>query len=112
MMMQWMMLAQTDVNTPQTLTFSFIPSQLITSLIVGLVAGFLATLLFRGRASIVSSVIIGLIGAFVGNLLLSVLNLPVSPGLLEGITIRYIDILVAFIGAVIVLIVYYAVLRR
>lgn len=110
-MMQWIVLAQ-DINTPQTLTFSFVPSQVITSLIVGLIAGFLATLLFRGRARLLSSVIIGLIGAFVGNLLLSLVNLPISPALLDGITIRFIDIIVAFVGAVIVLALYYAVIRR
>lgn len=110
-MMQWMVFAQ-DINTTQTLTFSFVPSQVLTSIIVGLIAGFLATLLFRGRASVVTSVIIGLVGAFVGNLLLSFVNLSVSPALLEGITIRFIDIIVAFIGALIVLAIYYAVLRR
>ena len=110
-MMQWMVFAQ-DINTTQTLTFSFVPSQILTSIIVGLIAGFLASLLFRGRASVVTSVIIGLVGAFVGNLLLSFVNLSVSPALLEGITIRFIDIIVAFIGALIVLAIYYAVLRR
>ena len=110
-MMQWMVFAQ-DINTTQTLTFSFVPSQVLTSIIVGLIAGFLASLLFRGRASVVTSVIIGLVGAFVGNLLLSFVNLSVSPALLEGITIRFIDIIVAFIGALIVLAIYYAVLRR
>lgn len=90
------------LNQPVTITF--VPEQLITWLIIGLIAGFLASVLVRGRGlSTLSSIIVGLVGAFVGGLLFTLLRLQVSPALAGGITLRYIDIIVAFIGALLVL---------
>ncbi|MBZ0287205.1 MAG: GlsB/YeaQ/YmgE family stress response membrane protein, partial [Anaerolineae bacterium] len=47
---------------------------------------------------------IGLVGALIGGLLFTALGIQVSPSLADGITLRYIDIIIAFIGAVIVLV--------
>lgn len=90
------------MNQPVTVTF--VPEYVITWLIVGLIAGFLASILLRGRRyNTATSIIIGLIGAVVGGFLFNALGIQVSPALAGGITIRYIDIIVAFIGAIIVL---------
>ena len=86
-------------------TITFVPQQIVTWLIIGLIAGFLASILVRGRRlGTVSSIVIGLVGALIGGLLFTLLGIQVSPELAGGITLRYIDIIIAFIGAVIVLI--------
>jgi uncharacterized membrane protein YeaQ/YmgE (transglycosylase-associated protein family) len=91
------------MNTAVTVTF--VPEQIITWLIIGLIAGFLASILVRGRnLGTVSSIVIGLVGAVIGGLLFTLLGGQVSPQLAGGITLRYIDIIIAFIGAVIVLV--------
>lgn len=94
-------------------TVTFVPEQVVTWLIIGLIAGFLASVLVRGRRlSTLSSIIIGLVGAVVGGLIFSLLGIQVSPALAGGITLRYIDIIIAFIGAVIVLVLASAFWRR
>lgn len=94
-------------------TVTFVPEQVVTWLIIGLIAGFLASVLVRGRRlSTLSSIIIGLVGAVVGGLIFSILGIQVSPALAGGITLRYIDIIIAFIGAVIVLVLVSAFWRR
>lgn len=90
----------------QAVTITFVPQQVITWLIIGLLAGFLASLVVRGRGmSTLGSLIIGLVGALVGGVLFTLLAIDVSPALKEGITIRYIDVIVAFLGAVFVLVI-------
>ena len=106
-------LAQADVpiNTPVTVTF--IPSQVITWIIIGLIAGYLANLLVRGRRmNPIVTVIIGILGAFVGSFLFTILQVQVSPELQTGINIRWIDLITASIGAILVLILFLAVFRR
>lgn len=99
------------MNTPVTVTF--VPEQIITWLIIGLVAGFLASILLRGRRyNTLTSIIIGLIGAVIGGFLFNALGIVVSPNLYSGITIRYIDIIVAFIGAIILLVILSVFWRR
>jgi uncharacterized membrane protein YeaQ/YmgE (transglycosylase-associated protein family) len=86
-------------------TITFVPQQVVTWLIIGLIAGFLASILVRGRRlGTLTSIIIGLVGALIGGLLFTVFGIQVSPELAGGITLRYIDIIIAFIGAVIVLV--------
>ncbi len=88
----------------QAITITFVPEQVITWLIIGLVAGFLAGALVRGRRfGLITSIIVGLIGALVGGFLFTVLRIQVPPGLEGSLNIRVIDILVSFIGAVVVL---------
>jgi uncharacterized membrane protein YeaQ/YmgE (transglycosylase-associated protein family) len=89
----------------QSVTVSFVPEQVITWVIIGLIAGLLAGLLIRGqRFGFVSSVMVGLLGALIGGFLFSILRIqiPVS----GGITLAWADMLVAFIGAVIILILF------
>ena len=91
------------MNQPVTVTF--VPEQLITWIIVGLIAGSLAGVLIRGRRfGFISSVVVGLLGAFLGGLLFSVLGIqiPVS----GGITLGWADMIVSFIGAVIILLLF------
>jgi uncharacterized membrane protein YeaQ/YmgE (transglycosylase-associated protein family) len=88
----------------QPVTVTFVPEQIITWLIIGLVAGYLASVLVRGRnLSIGASIIVGLIGAVIGGLIFALLRIQVPESLAGGITIRYVDVIVSFIGAIIVL---------
>lgn len=89
----------------QTVTVTFVPEQIITWVIIGLIAGLLAGMLIRGRRfGLIGSVVVGLLGALLGGFLFKALNIqmPVS----GGITLAWADILVAFIGAVIILLVF------
>jgi uncharacterized membrane protein YeaQ/YmgE (transglycosylase-associated protein family) len=99
------------MGSPVTVTF--VPEQVITWLIIGLIAGYLASLLVRGRAGDAQySILIGLLGAVFGGFLFSILSIQVPQDLLGGFTLRFIDIIIAFVGAVIVLFVFGAVRRR
>ena len=70
---------------------------LIWWLIVGLIAGFLASLVMRGGGyGIVGDIVVGLIGAFIGGWLFSLLGVSSGGGLLGSI-------IVAFIGACILI---------
>lgn len=71
---------------------------LLTWLIVGLVAGVLASLVMGGTGyGIVGDIIIGIVGAFVGGWLFTALGIASPVAGLAG------TILVAFIGAVVLL---------
>lgn len=71
---------------------------ILTWLIVGLIAGFLASLVMGGVGyGIIGDIIIGIVGAFVGGWLFSVLHIASPLAGLPG------QILVAFIGAVVLL---------
>ena len=66
---------------------------LIWWLVIGLIAGFLASVVMRGGGyGIVGDIIAGLVGAFIGGWLFGVLGISVGGGLLGSI-------IVAFIGA-------------
>jgi uncharacterized membrane protein YeaQ/YmgE (transglycosylase-associated protein family) len=91
----------------QSVTINFVPEQIITWVIIGLIAGLLAGLLIRGqRFGFLTSVIVGLLGALLGGFLFTALRMQVPPALSGGITLAWMDMLVAFIGAVIILIVF------
>ncbi|MDQ6830536.1 MAG: GlsB/YeaQ/YmgE family stress response membrane protein [Gemmatimonadota bacterium] len=71
---------------------------LLTWLIVGLVAGVLASLAMGGTGyGIIGDIVIGIVGAFVGGWLFRALGVASPIGGLGGV------ILVAFIGAVVLL---------
>ena len=71
---------------------------LLTWLIVGLVAGVLASLVMGGTGyGLIGDIIIGIVGAFVGGWIFSALGVASPLGGLAG------TILVAFIGAVVLL---------
>lgn len=65
--------------------------------IVGLVAGFLASMVMRGGGyGILGDIIVGIVGALIGGFLMSLLGLSSSGGLIYSI-------IVAFIGACILI---------
>jgi uncharacterized membrane protein YeaQ/YmgE (transglycosylase-associated protein family) len=71
---------------------------LLTWLIVGLVAGVLASLVMGGTGyGIIGDIIVGIAGAFVGSWLLARMGTGIGVGGLPG------TIIVAFIGAVVLL---------
>ena len=70
---------------------------LIWWIIVGLIAGFLASVVMRGGGyGIVGDIVAGIIGAFIGGWLFGVLGIHIGGGLLGSI-------IVAFIGACILI---------
>jgi uncharacterized membrane protein YeaQ/YmgE (transglycosylase-associated protein family) len=97
----------------QPIVVSTTLGQVVTWLVIGLIAGLLANFLVRGRGtSLGNSIIIGLVGAVIGGFLFSLLGVQVSPALRQGIVLPYIDIIVSFVGAIIVLILVTSVRRR
>ena len=81
------------------------PGGLLAWLIVGLVAGFLASRVMRGGGyGLVGDIVVGIVGAFIGGWLASFLGLGDSYGLIGSIVI-------AFIGACILLAILHAVTR-
>jgi len=87
--------------------------QVITWAIIGLIAGYLATLLVHGRRmGTFASIIVGLIGAVVGGLIFSVVKIQLPAFLEQEFKIRLIDIVVAFLGAVLVLLIVGFIYRR
>jgi uncharacterized membrane protein YeaQ/YmgE (transglycosylase-associated protein family) len=71
---------------------------LITWIVVGAIAGLLAKFFIRSHQSVITSIVVGIIGGFVGGLILSLLGIG---GEVTGLNIG--SILVAFIGAVVLL---------
>jgi uncharacterized membrane protein YeaQ/YmgE (transglycosylase-associated protein family) len=81
------------------------PGGLLAWLIVGLVAGFLASRVMRGGGyGLIGDIIVGIIGAFIGGFLAGLVGLGTSYGLIG-------TIVVAFIGACILLAIFRAVTR-
>lgn len=79
---------------------------LLTWLIVGLVAGVLASLVAGGGFGIIADIVIGIVGAFIGGWLFNALGVSTPFGGLAG------TIFTAFIGAVILIVILRAVSRR
>jgi uncharacterized membrane protein YeaQ/YmgE (transglycosylase-associated protein family) len=79
---------------------------LLTWLIVGLVAGVLASLVVGGGFGIIADIVIGIVGAFIGGWLFSALGVSTPFGGLAG------TIFTAFIGAVILILILRAISRR
>jgi uncharacterized membrane protein YeaQ/YmgE (transglycosylase-associated protein family) len=118
-----------NVVMDQTVTISFSLSGVLTWLIVGLIAGFIAALIVRGHGyGIVTNIVIGLIGALVGGVLATALKIQ-PPALLTGgitiqavsnlsteattgINIQYFNVVVAAVGAALVLLLLGFIFRR
>ncbi|MGH7636579.1 MAG: GlsB/YeaQ/YmgE family stress response membrane protein [Gemmatimonadaceae bacterium] len=79
---------------------------LLTWIIVGLVAGVLASLVAGGGFGIIGDIIIGIVGAFVGGWIFSKLGIESPWGGMAG------TIFVAFIGAVVLLFLLRLIRRR
>ena len=91
----------------QSVTVNFVPEQVITWVIIGLVAGLFAGMLVRGRGlGFVSSIVVGLLGAILGGFLFSVLGLQLPAAFAGGLTLAWSDMLVAFIGATLILLLF------
>src|SRR5205085_335630 len=70
---------------------------LLITIIVGLIAGFLAGKVMRGRGyGVLGDIIIGIIGAILGGWIFGVLGISLGLGILGSI-------IVAFIGAVVLI---------
>jgi uncharacterized membrane protein YeaQ/YmgE (transglycosylase-associated protein family) len=70
---------------------------LLAWIVVGLVAGVLASLVMGGGYGIIGDIVIGIVGAFIGGWLFSTLGVSSPIGGMGG------TIFVAFIGAVVLL---------
>ena len=74
-------------------------------IIVGLVAGFLASKVVSGHGmGLIWDIVVGILGAFVGGWLASLVGIAVTNILLQ--------VVVAFVGAVILLIIFRAITSR
>ena len=81
------------------------PGGIITWLIVGLIAGFLASRVMRGKGyGLLGDIIIGIIGAFIGSFILDLLGIGSSYGILG-------TIVVSFLGACILIVILRAIRR-
>ena len=91
-----------SIRMPEGVTLNFTLYDLLLWVLVGLVAGFLASRAMLGHGSgLVGDVVIGVIGAFLGNLLAEVLHIQI---VVEGHPIVS-QIIVALFGALILLLV-------
>ena len=76
-------------------------------IILGLVAGFIASrIVNRTGQGAVLNIVLGIVGAIVGGLLISALGVGGVTGL------NLYSMIIAIIGAIVVLLVYHAVVRR
>ena len=76
-------------------------------LVVGLIAGFLASkVVNRTGSGIIMDIVLGVVGAFVGGFIFNYFGHSAPTG------INIYSIFVAFVGAVIVLVVWHALFRR
>lgn len=109
-------LAQVDATASgQTVTVSFNVNQVVTAIIIGLIAGALASVLVRGRRfGFLSSIILGILGAVVGRFLFGLFQFTPAPGslLATTIVISLLDVVVAFVGALIILIIFIVLFGR
>jgi len=77
-------------------------------IVVGAIAGFVASKVLSGKGmGLLWDIVVGILGAFVGGWLAGLVGLPVSPG-----TFTIGGLLSAFVGAVILLIIFRAVAGR
>lgn len=79
---------------------------ILATIIVGLIAGFLAHLIMKSRGGLLIDLILGVVGGFVGGLITSLFGM----NLMSGVNIT--SILVALGGAIVVLVIYRLLFRR
>lgn len=77
------------------------------TVIVGLVAGWLASIILKTRTGLITELILGVIGGFLGGWLSQVL---LGQNLMSGINIT--SILTALVGAAIVILIYRVLFQR
>jgi len=79
------------------------PGGLLAWIVVGLIAGFLASVVMRGGGyGVLGDIIVGVVGAFVGGLLMNLLAPDASMGFWGSIVVAFIGacILIAILRAV------------
>lgn len=79
----------------------------VATIVVGLIAGFLAHLLMHTHTGLIGDLIMGVIGGFVGGWLSSLIF---GGNLMSGINLP--SIIVALVGAIIVIALYRLITRR
>ncbi len=80
---------------------------LFAAIIVGLIAGFLASKIMKTNTSLLTELILGIVGAVVGGFIASLIGLG---DLMTGFNLT--SIIVALIGAIIVIAVYRLIRRK
>jgi len=80
---------------------------LFATIIVGLIAGLLASWFMKAKTGMLTDLILGVVGGFLGGWLSSLL---VGVNLMSGI--NFTSIVVAFVGAIIVIAIYRFLKRR
>ena len=75
------------------------PVNILVWIVLGAIAGWLASVVMKSRMGLVADIVVGIIGAFIGGFVLSLL--PGVTGVTGGLSIG--SILTAFVGAVILL---------
>ena len=81
-------------------------TNLLTWIVVGGIAGFLADAVIRGiRLGMLGKIVVGIFGGFLGGWLFGLLNINIASGILG-------QIIYAFVGAVILLLVLRMLRRR
>jgi uncharacterized membrane protein YeaQ/YmgE (transglycosylase-associated protein family) len=80
---------------------------ILATIVVGLIAGWLASLIMKARGGLLIDLILGVVGGFVGGWLSSLI---LGVNTMTGITIT--SILTALVGAIIVLFLYRLIFRR
>jgi uncharacterized membrane protein YeaQ/YmgE (transglycosylase-associated protein family) len=100
-------------NQPVQFTVNTTLGQIITWLVIGFIAGVLANLLVRGHGrGCLTSIVLGLIGAVVGGFIFSILGIRIFGALDLHFTVAWADIIAAFIGALLVLLLFRMLFRR
>ena len=95
------LLAQSDVSADRGMLMS-----IVIWLFIGLVAGFLGSKIVNKRGEgLMLDIILGLIGSFVGGLIIHLMGFHRDGSIL-------ISIIVATLGAVLVLVIYHRLIRR
>jgi uncharacterized membrane protein YeaQ/YmgE (transglycosylase-associated protein family) len=80
---------------------------IVAWLVVGLIAGWLGSMIVnRGGEGPLMDIVLGIVGAFVGGFLFNMFGAAGATG------INLYSILVAVVGAVVVLVIYHALFRR
>jgi len=80
---------------------------LLATLVVGLIAGFLAHWIMKTKTNILVDLVLGIIGGFLGGWLSSLI---LRQNLMSGINI--VSIIVALVGAIIVIFIYRLIRRE
>ncbi len=81
---------------------------ILVFIIVGAIAGFVASKVLTGKGmGLIWDIVVGILGAFLGGWLASLVGLPVATG-----TFTIGGILAAFVGAVILLVIFRALTHR